>query len=51
MIPLAKDTREALGAFAEKVENRSLLFEKIVLAKNWGGAGQKSRRRMRPRAG
>lgn len=36
MIPLAKDTREAIGAFAEKVENRSLLFEKMVLAKNWG---------------
>lgn len=36
MIPLAKDTREAIGTFAEKVENRSLLFEKMVLAKTWG---------------
>lgn len=36
MIPLAKDTREAIGQFAEKVENRSLLFKKMVLAKNWG---------------
>jgi CRISPR/Cas system CMR subunit Cmr6 (Cas7 group RAMP superfamily) len=36
MIPLAKDTRDAIGAFASKVENRSLLFQKMVLAKNWG---------------
>ncbi|MCP5525937.1 MAG: type III-B CRISPR module RAMP protein Cmr6 [Verrucomicrobiales bacterium] len=36
MIPLAKDTREAIGAFADKVENRSLLFEKMVLSKTWG---------------
>ena len=36
MIPLAKDTSAAIGPFAEKVENRSLLFEKMVLAKNWG---------------
>jgi CRISPR-associated protein Cmr6 len=36
MIPLAKDTREAIGPFADKVENRSLLFNKMVLAKNWG---------------
>src|ERR1035437_3544712 len=36
MIPLAKDTRNAIGAFADKVENRSLLFQKMVLAKNWG---------------
>lgn len=36
MIPLAKDTREAVGAFADRVENRSLLFEKMVLAKTWG---------------
>lgn len=36
MIPLAKDTRDAIGAFAEKVENRSLLFQKMVLAKSWG---------------
>ena len=36
MIPLAKDTREAVGAFANRVENRSLLFEKMVLAKTWG---------------
>ena len=36
MIPLAKDTRESVGAFAAKVENRSLLYEKMVLAKNWG---------------
>lgn len=34
MIPLAKDTRESIGAFAEKVENRSLLFAKMVLSKN-----------------
>lgn len=33
MIPLAKDTRESIGAFAEKVENRSLLFAKMVLSK------------------
>jgi CRISPR-associated protein Cmr6 len=33
MIPLAKDTRESIGAFAEKVENRSLLFTKMVLSK------------------
>jgi len=36
MIPQAKDTREAIGDFAETVENRSLLFDKMVLAKNWG---------------
>lgn len=36
MIPLAKDTREIIGPFADKVENRSLLFNKMVLAKNWG---------------
>lgn len=36
MIPLAKDTRDAVGDFADRVENRSLLFEKMVLAKNWG---------------
>ena len=36
MIPLAKDTREAVGTFADKVDNRSLLFSKMVLAKNWG---------------
>lgn len=34
MIPLAKDTRESIGAFAEKVENRSLLFTKMVLSKS-----------------
>jgi CRISPR-associated protein Cmr6 len=33
MIPLAKDTRESIGAFAEKVENRALLFTKMVLSK------------------
>jgi len=36
MIPLAQDTRAAIGAFAERVENRSLLFEKMVLSKSWG---------------
>lgn len=36
MIPLPKDTREAIGTFAERVENRGLLFEKMVLSKNWG---------------
>lgn len=36
MIPLANDTRETIGDFADKVENRSLLFEKMVLAKTWG---------------
>lgn len=36
MIPLAKDTRDAIGDFADKVKNRSLLFQKMVLAKNWG---------------
>jgi CRISPR type III-B/RAMP module RAMP protein Cmr6 len=36
MIPLAKDTREAIGSFASKVENRSLLFQKMVLSKTWG---------------
>jgi len=36
MIPLAKDTRESIGDFAEKVDNRSLLFEKMVLPKSWG---------------
>lgn len=40
MIPLAKDTREAVGQFGEKVENRSLLFRKMVLAKNWGHPGR-----------
>lgn len=40
MIPLAKDTREAIGPFADKVENRSLLFEKMVLAKTWGHEGR-----------
>ena len=34
MIPLAKDTRECVGPFAEKVENRSLLFQKMVLSKS-----------------
>lgn len=33
MIPLAKDTRESIGAFAERVENRSLLFQKMVISK------------------
>lgn len=33
MIPLAKDTRESIGSFAERVENRSLLFQKMVLSK------------------
>ena len=33
MIPLAKDTRESIGSFAEKVENRTLLFTKMVLSK------------------
>lgn len=36
MIPQAKDTRDVLGPFAGKVSNRSLLFEKMVLAKTWG---------------
>jgi CRISPR-associated protein Cmr6 len=36
MIAQAKDTRATLGDFASKVENRSLLFEKYVLAKTWG---------------
>ena len=36
MIPLAKDTRDVLGSFADKVSNRSLLFEKMALAKTWG---------------
>lgn len=36
MIPLPKDTRDVIGDFAEKVENRSLLFEKMVLPKSWG---------------
>src|ERR1035437_2869842 len=36
MIPLAKDTREAIGSFASKVENRSLLFQKMVLSKTLG---------------
>lgn len=34
MIPLAKDTRECVGSFAEDVENRSLLFQKMVLSKS-----------------
>lgn len=38
MIPLAKDVREAIGDFAGQVENRSLLFEKMVLPKTWGHA-------------
>lgn len=40
MIPLAKDTRAAIGTFADKVENRSLLFEKMALAKRWGHEGR-----------
>lgn len=36
MIAQAKDTRDVVGAFASKIENRSLLFEKYVLAKTWG---------------
>lgn len=36
MIALPKDTREAIGDFAQKIENRSLLFQKAVLAKSWG---------------
>ncbi len=40
MIPLAKDVRDAVGQFAERVENRSLLFEKMVLSKNWGHPGR-----------
>jgi CRISPR-associated protein Cmr6 len=34
MIPLAKDTRASIGPFAERVENRSLLFAKMVLSKS-----------------
>jgi CRISPR-associated protein Cmr6 len=41
MIPLPKDTREAVGDFGEKVENRSLLFEKMVLPKTWGHRSKK----------
>jgi CRISPR-associated protein Cmr6 len=41
MIPLPKDTRGAVGDFGEKVENRSLLFEKMVLPKTWGHRSQK----------
>lgn len=33
MIPLAKDTRESIGTYAERVENRSLLFQKMVISK------------------
>lgn len=33
MIPLAKDTRDSIGAYAENVENRSLLFQKMVISK------------------
>ncbi len=40
MIPLANDTRQAIGDFADKVENRSLLFEKMVLSKSWGHEGR-----------
>lgn len=36
MIAQAKDTRDVVGPFAGKVSNRSLLFEKMVLAKSWG---------------
>ncbi len=36
MIAQASDTRDTLGAFASKVTNRSLLFEKMVLVKSWG---------------
>lgn len=36
MIAQAKDTRDVVGAFASKIENRSLLFEKYALAKTWG---------------
>jgi CRISPR type III-B/RAMP module RAMP protein Cmr6 len=36
MIAQAADTRRTLGDFASNVENRSLLFEKYVLAKSWG---------------
>jgi CRISPR-associated protein Cmr6 len=36
MIALPKDTRAAVGEFGSRIENRSLLFQKVVLAKSWG---------------
>ena len=36
MIALPKDTRTAVGEFGSRIENRSLLFQKVVLAKSWG---------------
>lgn len=36
MIAQAADTREILGDFAHRISNRSLLFEKMPLAKTWG---------------
>jgi len=36
MIPMAKDVLALVGESAEKVENRSLLYEKFVFPKEWG---------------
>lgn len=36
MIALPQDTRQAVGDFGSRIENRSLLFQKVVLAKSWG---------------
>ncbi len=36
MIPLSPDVRALIGEFAEKVDNRSLLYEKFSLPKVWG---------------
>ncbi|MDR2674517.1 MAG: type III-B CRISPR module RAMP protein Cmr6, partial [Opitutaceae bacterium] len=35
-IPLAKDYAEAVGVWCDKIENRSLLFDKFVFPKTWG---------------
>jgi hypothetical protein len=34
-IPMTKDVADTIGAFAEKVENRSLLLDKFVFHKSW----------------
>jgi CRISPR-associated protein Cmr6 len=40
-IPLCSDVAEMVGAFAEAVENRSLLLEKFIFHKKWGLDGIK----------
>jgi CRISPR type III-B/RAMP module RAMP protein Cmr6 len=42
MIPISPDVRQLIGDWAEKVDNRSLLYEKFGLPKVWG-AGEEGK--------